>query len=382
MSQDSEEVLKYPLTKWATSILQEGTSVMALQAIEPGYDLSDEEIKKLKLWPKGIIHYYIDTVSFDKVLRDRIRSYLDVFSGLTGVHFIEMHNLLSEEVQSRWVLFINRIGLLKCADSVNITDTGVQRVVLGYDCISQRGELGDVALAIVGVPPQHNAPDRDDYITVHMENVKPGKEHLFKKLSHSEWLFQNLNYDFSSVSHFHYHEHSVNGKATIVPKKSVTVQVGESEGLSYTDVLKVRMLYNYISRNKHSSATAQECHQIFRPGANFKKYKPKENDVQPREKPLEYLEANGMKVPENIPQDNQSEEKLDKVDEDGDVKKEYEIIEPTENQNEDEEPAQNNESRSVEELTEGTEGPKKVIDRYITVAETSAELLRKRNKIT
>lgn len=145
------------------------------------------------------------------------------------------------------------------------------------------------------------------------------------------------------------------------------------------------MLYNYISRNKHSSATAQECHQIFRPGANFKKYKPKENDVQPREKPLEYLEANGMKVPEkpeNIPQDNQSEEKLDKVDEDGDVKKEYEIIEATENQNEDEEPAQNNESRSVEELTEGTEGPKKVIDRYITVAETSAELLRKRNKIT
>lgn len=142
------------------------------------------------------------------------------------------------------------------------------------------------------------------------------------------------------------------------------------------------MLYNYISRNKHSSATAQECHQIFRPGANFKKYKPKENDVQPREKPLEYLEANGMKVPEKIPQDNQSEEKLDKVDEDGDVKKEYEIIEPTENQNEDEEPAQNNESRSVEELTEGTEGPKKVIDRYITVAETSAELLRKRNKIT
>lgn len=142
------------------------------------------------------------------------------------------------------------------------------------------------------------------------------------------------------------------------------------------------MLYNYISRNKHSSATAQECHQIFRPGANFKKYKPKENDVQPREKPLEYLEANGMKVPEAIPQDNQSEEKLDKVDEDGDVKKEYEIIEATENQNEDEEPVQNNESRSVEELTEGTEGPKKVIDRYITVAETSAELLRKRNKIT
>lgn len=31
---------------------------------EPGFDLSDEEIRKFKLWDKGVVPYYIDVLSF------------------------------------------------------------------------------------------------------------------------------------------------------------------------------------------------------------------------------------------------------------------------------------------------------------------------------
>lgn len=35
-------------------------------------------------------------------------------------------------------------------------------------------ELAEAVLAIAGVPPQHNSPDRDDYVNVFEENIIPG----------------------------------------------------------------------------------------------------------------------------------------------------------------------------------------------------------------
>lgn len=50
-----------------------------------------------------------------------------------------------------------------------------QPVVLGYDCMETRGEMAEAVMSILGVPAQHNAPDRDKYIQVNMENIMPGR---------------------------------------------------------------------------------------------------------------------------------------------------------------------------------------------------------------
>lgn len=50
-----------------------------------------------------------------------------------------------------------------------------QQVILGYDCMTTGGELAEAVLAIAGVPPQHNSPDRDEYIQVLEKNIVPGK---------------------------------------------------------------------------------------------------------------------------------------------------------------------------------------------------------------
>ncbi|CAG9784627.1 unnamed protein product [Diatraea saccharalis] len=273
--------------KLAIQLLKNSVSVSGLDQTEPGFDLTDEEIHKFKLWPNGIVPYYIDDFSYDKVLRDRIRNFLGGVDGITGLHFRELPTPPSDD-NSRWVFFVNRQAKLGCSDHtpLNFTNDGVQKVVFGYNCMAEEGELSEAVLAIVGVPPQHNSPDRDSYVTVEMDHILPG----------------------------------------------------ENDGFSYTDILKIRMLYNYISRKKSRSINGPECDKLFTQGKNFNSFKPdSEEVVKPRRKPNRYL---------GLPDNADKETK----DENGDVEDEKE----TKDGNgiaEDEKLNSNEEAKSKEEET-------------------------------
>ncbi|CAF4871037.1 unnamed protein product [Pieris macdunnoughi] len=257
---------------------------------EPGFDLDEREIKKFHIWPKGIIPYYIDDFSFDKVLRDTIRAFLKHTNHMTGLQFLELPSPPKDD--SRWVFFINRQGLLECINQSfrSFTNDGVQKVLLGYDCIINYGML-EVLLMLVGVPPQHNSPDRDDYVETKMNNVIPNKKYLFKKFKDDEWLFHDLEYDFKSAGHYDSHKFTVNGRATLIPKddSKSNLEIGFKKHFSSIDIKKIKMLYNFISK-KEPSVHLPQCSKMFNPGSNFSKYR--ENKItegKPRNKPNKYL---------------------------------------------------------------------------------------------
>lgn len=53
-----------------------------------------------------------------------------------------------------------------------------QMVVLGYDCLSQ-GDIAHEIMHVLGFSHEHTRPDRDRYITVLWENIKPGMYSLY-----------------------------------------------------------------------------------------------------------------------------------------------------------------------------------------------------------
>lgn len=63
----------------------------------------------------------------DKVLRDRIRTVLDEVNASTGVQFMEIPSPPTDE-NEKYVIFINRRGVLRCVDHTtdDFTDQGVQ----------------------------------------------------------------------------------------------------------------------------------------------------------------------------------------------------------------------------------------------------------------
>ncbi|KAJ2944549.1 hypothetical protein O0L34_g3896 [Tuta absoluta] len=233
---------------------------------------TEEEIQKFKLWPRGVIPYYIDDLSFDKVFRDRIRSFLEQTTDKTGLQFVEMPSPPDNQDDSRWVFFINRRGALKCPDLKisDLTNKGAQRVVLGYDCLASGGELAATVLALAGVPPQHNAPDRDKYIKISFENVIPEKNELFRVLPKEQWPFKDdSNYDFASAGHYHSYKYTKNGKMTIQhihPTHGfLHSEDGDAKEFSPTDISKLKFLYHAISQ-KPEANISEDCSKIYKLG--------------------------------------------------------------------------------------------------------------------
>ncbi|XP_053606664.1 uncharacterized protein LOC128673077 isoform X2 [Plodia interpunctella] len=293
-----------------------------------GYDFTDQEIEKLKLWPRGIIPFYIDTVSYDKVFRDKIRVFLEKVNGLASLQFLELHSPPADD-ETRFIMFMNRAERNDALDySPSYFSTrGPQRVRLQYDCFTN-GDIYAAILAVVGVPPQHCAPNRDNHIQIKEENILPEKLSAFKKINDDEWLFHDIMYDFMSAGHFDSHKYTKNGLATVEAKvKDAELIPHTKNEFSPKDILKMRYLYNYIG-NTEAPVRQLDCNRMFKPGSKFNSFAPSKGKLKrsPRVKPNRYLglpdekpsfterEENGVK------EDNDKNEESS-IDKSSDVKK-------------------------------------------------------------
>lgn len=73
---------------------------------------------------------------------------------------------------------------------INYVHCLLQMVVFGYDCLSQ-GEIIHEVMHQLGFSHEHTRPDRDQYITILWNNIKPGTLFLLLlfKVSLNECVF-------------------------------------------------------------------------------------------------------------------------------------------------------------------------------------------------
>ncbi|KAG5263490.1 hypothetical protein AALO_G00265410 [Alosa alosa] len=85
-----------------------------------------------------------------------------------------------------------------------------------------------------------NRSDRDQYVIINWENIDSQMVYNFQKQSTN-----NLNtlYDYSSVMHYGSTAFSTNGRETITPIPNPNVQIGQRQGMSTTDILRIKKLY-------------------------------------------------------------------------------------------------------------------------------------------
>lgn len=72
----------------------------------------------------------------------------------------------------------------------------------------------------LGFYHMQSAFDRDEYVTIHWENLEEGTEHNFNKYTDTQITHFNATYDYYSVMHYGPNGFSKNGNATIVPTVS------------------------------------------------------------------------------------------------------------------------------------------------------------------
>ncbi|KAG8302630.1 hypothetical protein J6590_028548 [Homalodisca vitripennis] len=134
-----------------------------------------------------------------------------------------------------------------CATKVgyHMEETALDLHVAGLKCHT-RGTIQHEFLHALGFWHEHARPDRDRYVTVVWDNVRPGRKSNFKKKSSNETFDLGLPYDYASVMHYRYTAFSKErGMPTLVPKNKEAMRVmGQRRRVSNVDIAKLNRLYN------------------------------------------------------------------------------------------------------------------------------------------
>jgi hypothetical protein len=183
-------------------------------------------------WENGLVPYAIDSALPDQL---RIHDSIAHWEGTTGIRFVLRDDNNANQYPD-YVYFRPSTG---CSSYVGRMG-GMQPINLAQGCTtgSTIHEIGHA----VGLWHEQSRIDRDDYVTIHYENIIP--ETIFNFNQHISDGIDIDFYDFDSIMHYPRWAFSKNGKDTIVPKQDV--EIGQRQILSQGDIDAVAYMYQDI----------------------------------------------------------------------------------------------------------------------------------------
>uniref|UniRef100_A0A8D0AUD7 Metalloendopeptidase n=1 Tax=Sander lucioperca TaxID=283035 RepID=A0A8D0AUD7_SANLU len=195
---------------------------------------------------KVYVPYYIANHYSDREKAIIIRG-LESFSSFSCIYFRPTqsgdHEWLSIESNSGCSSFVGRRG-------------GKQVVSLARSGCLYHGTVQHELLHALGFNHEHSRSDRDNHIKVLLQNVKPGKEHNFRKVA---TLNQGTPYDYNSVMQYRKTAFSKNNQPTMVPIPDPNVSFGNAKEMSHNDKARLNTLYKccecpheHIIKKKHT----------------------------------------------------------------------------------------------------------------------------------
>ncbi|CAH3037134.1 unnamed protein product, partial [Porites lobata] len=192
-----------------------------------------------KIWPSRIIPAAISSGMND--VRPNILAAMKEIHDVSCVRFKD-----KEAADKHWIQFVRKNG---CSSKVGreYSVPGKQEVSIGIGCNSKGIILHEIMHAI-GFWHEQSRTDRDKYLSVQWQNIKPGQEKNFNKYPASEVDFAGGMYDFDSLMHYGNYAFSKNRKPTLVALKNPKLQFGRTLKLSKTDILQLNAMYDCKTR--------------------------------------------------------------------------------------------------------------------------------------
>jgi hypothetical protein len=175
-------------------------------------------------WSKGIVPYTIDSKLSDI---ERVQSAIKHCNEKTNIW------LKPRDRERDYILFVPSSD---CSSFVG-RQGGQQVITVGPDC--KHGNVIHEICHALGLWHEHSRSDRDIYIRIFRENIKPHKENNFNL---RETNGDDIgDYDYGSIMHYPSIAFSRNGKPTIEARNQAPI--GQREGMSAGDIFAINLLY-------------------------------------------------------------------------------------------------------------------------------------------
>jgi hypothetical protein len=179
---------------WLVAFLILATAATALADSDPAHEQTGSE--KPQLWPQGIIPYDISklTPPQQTIALRAMQRWLD-----TGAK----------------IKFIPRTNEVEYVNFTGQTNAGNNTSHVGF----KKGERTDINITAfwwrelewmpahelghaLGFFHEHERWDRDQFVTIHYENIKPGRASDYDWIAKTNWLVTSLPYDYKSIMHY------------------------------------------------------------------------------------------------------------------------------------------------------------------------------------
>ncbi|XP_067039270.1 zinc metalloproteinase nas-4-like isoform X2 [Acropora muricata] len=189
--------------------------------------------KEIYLWNNGIVPYVFDS-SLTSYARLVILKAMRTLEGISCVQF-------KQRKENRYfVRFIRGQG---CYSYIGRTmNLKGQVVSIGSGCDSHGVVLHEL-MHTLGFFHTSSRPDRDAYVIVYTQNIRPGYRRNFRKYSHGEVDRLDAPYDVTSLMHLPRNSWSNNGRNTIQSRAGSHITLGQRKGLSVVDQQQLNQLY-------------------------------------------------------------------------------------------------------------------------------------------
>ncbi|XP_049300732.1 zinc metalloproteinase nas-1 isoform X1 [Anopheles funestus] len=186
-------------------------------------------------WPKGVVPFVISG-NFDAKGMQLIEQAINEYHQKTCIRFVprmgETNYVSFESSDSGcW----SSVGMIGGKQPVNLQIPG---------CTTLVGTVMHEMMHALGFLHEQNREDRDSWVAIRYENIKPGTKNNFEKAKKGSTNSFGVSYDYGSIMHYSSNAFSTNGRATIEAKKPVNgAKMGQRDGFSWNDMEKLNRMY-------------------------------------------------------------------------------------------------------------------------------------------
>uniref|UniRef100_A0A182VPR5 Metalloendopeptidase n=1 Tax=Anopheles minimus TaxID=112268 RepID=A0A182VPR5_9DIPT len=217
-------------------------------------------------WPKGVVPFVVSG-NFDAKGMQLIEQAINEYHAKTCIRFVPRmgeRNYVSFESSDTgcW----SSVGMIGGKQAVNLQIPG---------CTTLVGTVMHEMMHALGFLHEQNREDRDGWVKILYENIKPGTKNNFEKAKTGSTNNFGVAYDYGSIMHYSANAFSTNKKPTIEAKRAGANNMGQRSKFSSSDLAKLNAMYGCRGASSTAGTGAGGSNaQTQRPGRPTRPSKP------------------------------------------------------------------------------------------------------------